>query len=113
MVYLILVSSILFLGYGCLVLSTDHMCREFERYGLSKFRTLTGILELLGGFGSLVGMLYPVILLLSSGGLSLLMFLGCITRIRARDPWPETIPALILMLLNGFIFFQTYQSFGL
>lgn len=112
MIYLILISSILFLGYGCLVLSTDHMCQEFERYGLSKFRTLTGVLELLGGFGSLVGILYPAILLLSAGGLSLLMFLGCLTRIKARDPWVQIIPALVLMVLNGFIFLQTYKNFG-
>ena len=111
MIYLILISSLLFLGYGCLVLSTDHMNQEFERYGLSKYRTLTGILELLGGFGSLVGILFPAILLLSTGGLSLLMLLGCLTRIKARDTWVEIIPAMGLMMLNGYIFFQTYKSF--
>ena len=61
------------------------MCREFERYGLSKLNSDRDI-RVTRRLSSLVGILYPVILLLSSGGLSLLMFLGCITRIRARDP---------------------------
>ena len=76
MIYLIILSSFAFIFYGVLVLSTDHMGNEFERYKLSKFRIITGVLELLGGVGSLVGILYSPILLLSSFGLSMLMFLG-------------------------------------
>ena len=108
--YLVIISALLFLMYGSLVISTDHMGREFERYGLSKFRTLTGVLEILGGFGSLAGILYPILLVISSGGLCLLMFLGCLTRLKAKDPFIQIIPAFVLMLLNGFIFYDTWRN---
>ena len=82
------------------------MVREFKRYGLSKFRTLTGALEILGGAGLLIGTLFKPILLISSLGLALLMFLGTGTRIKVKDPWYEIIPAFVLMLINGFIFWK-------
>ncbi len=87
-----------------MVLSTDHMVEEFERYGLGPFRTLTGLLELLGGLGSLIGILFPILLTLSSLGLSVLMLLGMGVRIKVRDPWYEIIPAFLLMLVNAYIF---------
>jgi hypothetical protein len=76
------------------------MKMEFQRYGLSQFRKLTGSLELLGGTGLIVGQFYSPLTILSASGLSLLMFLGVIVRIRTRDPFIEILPAFILMILN-------------
>lgn len=76
------------------------MKTEFKRYGLSRFRMLTGILELLGGLGLLLGQYSPLLLLVSSSGLSLLMFLGLIVRIKTKDSLIQTLPALILMIIN-------------
>lgn len=104
MIILISLSSFAFIFYGVMVLSTDHMIEEFKRYGLGPFRTLTGYLELLGGIGSLLGILFPLILTLSSLGLSILMLLGMGVRIKVRDPWYEIIPAFLLMLVNAYIF---------
>jgi hypothetical protein len=82
------------------------MKTEFQRYGLSEFRKLTGTLELLGGTGLLVGQYYySPLITLSASGLALLMFLGVIVRIRTRDPLIEILPALILMVVNLKIFF--------
>jgi hypothetical protein len=103
---LILISAALFIFYGLLILLTNHMKFEFKRYDLEKFRTLTGYLELAGGIGQLIGLFYPILLILSSIGLSLLMFLGTIVRLRVRDPWIDLIPAIFLMLLNISIFFM-------
>jgi uncharacterized membrane protein YphA (DoxX/SURF4 family) len=99
----VLVSAGLFLIYGALCLFSNGMEAEFERYGLSRFRRLTGALEVLGGAGLLVGLRVPIVLVLASGGLALLMLLGVITRIRVRDPLLETLPATVLMVMNGFI----------
>ena len=106
MKYLILTSAIAFISYGFLCTFSGHMVEEFERYGLSKFRILTGVLELLGGLGILVGLFSRPLLLFAAGGLTILMLLGVIARIRVSDPVIETMPALILLLLNGYIFIE-------
>ena len=80
------------------------MLREFKRYRLENFRILTGILELLGGVGTLVGYFYRIPFLVSTAGLGLLMFLGLVIRIRVKDSWQEMLPALILMLINFYLF---------
>lgn len=111
MKFLVIISSLSFLFYGVLVLSTDHMALEFKRYRLTRFKTLTGFLEIVGGVGSLLGLLNQPILMLSTIGLSLLMFLGVCVRIKVRDPWPQIIPAFILMLINIYIFYDCYLSY--
>ena len=106
-VLLTFVSAVIFIFYGVLCLSTNHMMKEFQRYGLSKYRRLTGVLELLGGIGLIVGLEFPLILTVSSGGLGTLMFLGGMTRMRVKDPIIELIPALILMVVNFYILYTT------
>ena len=95
-----IVSGLSFLVYGVLCVFSDHMKTEFERYGLVPFRRLVGVLEFLGGFGLLVGLFSPVLLLVSAAGLSLLMLLGLGVRIRVRDRLIEMAPAAILFFVN-------------
>ncbi|MBC7428019.1 MAG: DoxX family protein [Bacteriovorax sp.] len=84
-----------------LCLLTSSMKNEFKRFGLTdQLRKLTGFLELLGGFGLLVGLRFPLILLFSSIGLSALMFLGFLVRLKIKDGLILSSPAFILMLLN-------------
>ena len=75
---LILISSLSFLGYGIAYFISPQMKSEFKRFGLEKVGTLTAVLELLGAVGLLVGLKIHLILLISAGGLALLMFLGCL-----------------------------------
>ena len=96
-------SILLFLYYGWSCLSSDVMRAEFERFGVSRFRTLTGTLELLGAVGLLVGQFFQPVLFLSAGGLTALMALVVAMRVRLHDPVTETLPALVLMLVNLFI----------
>lgn len=102
-----LVSGLIFIIYGLLCLLTNHMLEEFSRYGLSGYRRLVGYLELLGGFGLFVGLYYSPLLIISSAGLALLMFLGVMTRIRVKDPFIQITPALVLMFVNGYITYLT------
>ena len=104
---LILISGLAFVCYGALVLFAGGMLNEFERYKLSRFRLLVGFLEIVGGIGSLVGIFYPYILLIASIGLSALMFLGILVRLRIKDPFAHILPALILMLINLHILYST------
>ena len=95
-----IVSGLAFIFYGLLIILSNHMKREFERYGMTRFRTLTGYLEVAGGAGQLVGMSFLPLLLFASSGLALLMLLGVIVRLRTKDPILEILPAAGLMLLN-------------
>ena len=102
---LILISSLSFLGYGIAYFKSTNMKSEFIRFGLEKAGALTAILEILGGIGLMVGLrLYPI-LLISAGGLATLMLLGVAVRIKSKDSFWVTMPALLFMILNGYIFF--------
>ena len=98
------ISIVLFTWYGMSCLFAERMVGEFERYRLARFRVLTGTLQVAACLGMVVGHFYRPILLLSAGGLAVMMFLAVITRFRIQDPLYTAIPALILCLLNLFIF---------
>lgn len=93
----------LFLYYGAASLLADGMVAEFERFGLSRFRRMTGVLELLGAVGLAVGLFLPTITVVSAGGLFLLMVLGIAARVRVGDAVLETLPAVVLGVVNLFI----------
>jgi hypothetical protein len=99
-------SGATFVSYGIVCLTTNHMKAEFNRYGLSRYRTLVGALELLGGCGLFLGTLIPILHFVSSGGLSLLMVLGLRARWKVKDRPLLLLPAFILLLLNLWIFFE-------
>jgi len=105
-----LISAALVLTYGFLVLYFDGMRAEFERFGLSRYRRLTGVLEVVGGGGLLVGLLVAEVMLVASGGLVLLMVLGVLTRVRVRDPLLEIVPAVAVLLVNLFILLSTWAD---
>lgn len=83
------------------------MKKEFIRFGLEKFGLLTALLEIAGSLGLLAGLLINSILLISSGGLALLMFLGLLVRIKVKDSLLVSMPALFYMALNSYIFIMT------
>lgn len=80
------------------------MKTEFERFGLSNFAGLTVFLEFAGAIGLLVGLGSRPLLLLSAGGLALLMFFGLLVRIKIGDSLKRSFPALFYMLMNIVIF---------
>jgi hypothetical protein len=100
---LIILSGISFLLYGIAYFSSPNMKSEFVRFGLAKFGILTAVLEILGAIGLLVGLLNNFVLLISSGGLALLMFFGFLVRLKVKDSLWVSLPALFYMLLNTYI----------
>ena len=83
------------------------MKSEFNRFGLEKLGALTAVLELLGAFGLLVGLRFHPLLLVSAGGLAILMLLGVAVRIKMKDSLLISLPATFYMLLNAYIFFRS------
>ena len=103
------VSIVLFLIYGLLCLFADGMVEEFRRFGLSRYRRLTGVLEVLGAVGLAVGYAIPVLAAASAAGLAILMLLGVIVRLRVGDAWALGLPAALLLLVNAFIAVEAVQ----
>lgn len=101
----IYISSISFLAYGVSYFFTPHMKNEFKRFKLERFAFLTIVLEILGAIGLIVGLFYNPILILASGGLTTLMFLGVLVRVRIKDGLLVTLPAIFYMFLNLYIFY--------
>ena len=89
------------------------MKNEFKRFNLEKKGLLIIILQFLGATGLLVGLKINVILIISSSGLALLMFLGLAVRIKLKDSLWSSSPALFYMTLNAYIFIEAinYQQF--
>ncbi|MGF1556181.1 DoxX family protein [Paucihalobacter sp.] len=106
----VLLSSVSFLGYGVSYFTGPHMKSEFKRFQLEKLGLLTVVLELLGAFGLMVGFFfYKPLLIISAGGLALLMLLGLIVRLRLKDSLWISLPALFFMVLNSYILWGALQ----
>lgn len=101
----VLFSSVSFMGYSISYFTSSHMKTEFERFKLKKFGLFVIILEILGAFGLLAGLFFTPLLLLSSGGLAVLMFLGILTRIKSKDSFLVSSPAIFYMILNSYIYY--------
>lgn len=108
---LILFSSLSFLGYGIAYFTSPKMKSEFIRFGLGKLGKFIAILEILGALGLLFGLIVNSILLISSGGLALLMFLGLVVRIKVKDSLYVMLPALFFLGLNSYIYFESMRIF--
>lgn len=100
---LIWVSAISFLLFGSGCLFSSAAIREFNRYGLARFRRLVGALQLAGAVGLLAGLHTPWVGQLAAAGLALLMLLGVGVRIKIKDTALQTLPAFAYMLLNAYL----------
>lgn len=107
----VFVSSFSFLAYAISYFISPHMKNEFKRFKLEKLGLLTIVLEIVGALGLLLGFFFKPLLILSSGGLALLMFLGVIVRIKLKDSLWMSLPALFYMGLNAYIFYVVITLF--
>ncbi len=103
----ILISSLSFFAYCIFYFNSSKMKSEFKRFGLEKIGTIIIGLQFLGATGLIVGLKFNPILIISSLGLALLMFSGLLVRIKLRDGFWISFPALFYMGLNAYIFFES------
>jgi hypothetical protein len=113
LIYIILFTVASFLYYGVSCLISPRLIKEFERFGLSEYRIITGVLQLLGAFGIIFGLLYPLLGILAAVGLTLLMMAGFITRIKIKDNFIQTLPSFFYMVLNAYIASIFYVRIGI
>lgn len=102
--FLVLSTGLAFVFYGFYYFFSPVFRLEFERFGLKKFGAMAATLQILGGLGLLLGLFFPFFLTISSLGLAVLMLLGVATRIKVKDSFFKTLPALFFMLMNTYLF---------
>ncbi len=105
-----IVSAAAFGYYGLSCFWSDRIRQEFERYRVPQLRLLTGGLQLAGSLGIVAGNWYRPLLVLSAGGLTLMMIYAVITRFKIRDPLYAALPAFSLALLNAYVVFTAFRD---
>ena len=104
--YSIIFSSFSFIVYGISSFFSNKMIGEYERWGFSKKRKLIGTCQLLGGIGLLLGLKYNLFVIISSLCLAAMMLFAVLVRIRVRDGFLQTLPAIGYMALNAYILYN-------
>jgi len=93
-----------FLYYGVSCLSSNFMTIEFERFGLSVVqRKITGIAQIIGGLGILIGYFYKPLQIAALLGISLLMLLGWGVRLKIKDSFIAALPAFVFFIMNAYL----------
>jgi uncharacterized membrane protein YphA (DoxX/SURF4 family) len=96
-------TSTLFIFYGASCLWSATMKAEFERFGLSRYRVLSGVLEILGALGLVIGFFFPPLRVAAAAGLGILMVLAVVSRVQQRDSFREFFPALLFAIITLWI----------
>lgn len=81
------------------------MKNEFVRFGLGQYALLTIVFEIVGALGILIGLFWKIklLLLISAIGLTVMMFLGILVRIKVKDSLFVILPAFFFFVLNAYI----------
>jgi len=104
----VLFSAISFVIYSLHSVFSRRMIMEFSRWGIGNLRILVASFQMLGGIGLLLGMYNIWLLCLASFFLMLMMITAIIIRVRVRDSFLQTVPALIYALLSLIIFYSSF-----
>jgi len=76
---------------------------EFLRYQLPSTRPLVGGLQLCAAVGLLAGLSQPWMGCLAATGLALMMLVAVGVRVKIKDTFLQTIPALFYLMLNIYL----------
>ena len=98
---LALISGLSFLHYGFDILFRTRLREEFVRYGMPRIRSFVGVMEVLGGAAVLLGLVFAPLGAFAAAGLTVLMILGLIVRLRMHDPTRLMLPAASLGAVNA------------
>tara|TARA_B100001142_G_scaffold292285_1_gene311049 strand:- start:515 stop:862 length:348 start_codon:yes stop_codon:yes gene_type:complete len=106
--FFVLFSAISFVIYSLHSVFSRRMILEFSRWGIGNLRILVASFQMLGGIGLLLGMYNIWLLCLVSFFLTLMMIIAIIIRIRVRDSFLLTVPALMYAVLSFIIFYSSF-----
>jgi hypothetical protein len=103
LIVLALISGLSFSVYGYQTLFGLPPRGEFERYGMPRLRRFVGSMQLLGALGILLGFGYSAIGAVAAGGLTLMMGLGLVVRLKIHDAPRLMVPAASLGAVNALL----------
>lgn len=95
--------------YGILALTQPFYIDEFTRFGFSDYRIIIALAQLLAGLGILTGFYKLRLTQISSVILAIMMTGALITRILINDDFVQSLPALVYMFVNSFIFMKSLK----
>lgn len=99
----VIFSGVSFLGYAITYFTSEHIKREFERFKLPNLGRTVALFQILGAVGLLASFRIPATLPLASGGLSLMMLIAILVRLRVNDSLWVSLPAIFYFGLNLYI----------
>ena len=105
---IIVFSALSFLVYGTGCFTSQHLRDEFVRYGFSRERRLIGFLQICGSLGLVAGMWLPWLGIVGAGGLAVMMLVAIQVRIKIRDSFMKTTPAILCFLVNSWLAIFAY-----
>ena len=103
-------SAISFFAFGGACFVSGYMRGEFARYGLSSQRHFVGLLQIMGACGLIAGTQIPWLGQLAAAGLALLMLVGVGVRIRIKDGFLQTLPALGYLALSVYLYLAAFEG---
>jgi uncharacterized membrane protein YphA (DoxX/SURF4 family) len=104
---LLLFSAVSFIFYGISSFFSRRMLSEYARWGYKDQRILLGCLQLLGGFGLLIGLMNAVLLAVASFLLTFMMITAVFVRIKIKDNIIQMFPAILYTVVNFVILYNS------
>jgi len=103
--------GLMFLMAGLMKLGAKQRVEMFQHYGYPQwFRVVTGIVEIVGGAGMIIGIWSPVLAPLAGLWLGITMIGAIFTHIRVKDSAKATLPALVLLILSLLVVIFQWQA---
>ena len=106
---IILFISFSFIFYALHALFSKKMKDEFSRWGVQKYRILISCIQLSSGFSLLLSFFYPFLIIYCSSVFFFMMIGAIFVRIRIKDSFLDTLPALLYFFLNAIIIYIELQ----
>jgi uncharacterized membrane protein YphA (DoxX/SURF4 family) len=85
----------------------------FQKWGLPQwFRTVTGLVELLGAAAMIIGIWQPSWAAAGALWLGITSFVGILVHVRVKDTFKQTFMIILLFIISAVLFFIQYEQFA-
>ncbi|MDB5083212.1 MAG: hypothetical protein JWN30_98 [Bacilli bacterium] len=105
-----IILGLLFLMAGVMKFAAKQQVEAFQKYGYPQwFRIVTGVVEVIGAVGLIVGIWNPMLATLAGLWLGVTMLGALITHIRLHDPVKVMITPIVLLILSVIVSLLNWQ----